>query len=108
LPLVNCIISMAPTLKPLTDRVIIKPASQEEVTKSGIVLPDTARGDRPERGEVLAIGPGKVLENGQRQAMSIKVGDTVVFTKYAPNEVKIDGEEVLIIREDDIMAVVEK
>ncbi|HLD19994.1 MAG TPA: co-chaperone GroES [Patescibacteria group bacterium] len=99
---------MAPTLKPLTDRVIIKPASQEEVTKSGIVLPDTARGDRPERGEVLAIGPGKVLENGQRQAMSIKVGDTVVFTKYAPNEVKIDGEEVLIIREDDIMAVVEK
>ena len=99
---------MAPTLKPLTDRVIIKTASQEEGTKSGIVLPDTARGDRPERGEVLAIGPGKVLENGQRQAMSIKVGDTVVFTKYAPNEVKIDGEEVLIIREDDIMAVVEK
>ncbi len=99
---------MALTLKPLTDRVIVKPASQEEVTKSGIVLPDTARGERPEKGEVLAVGPGKVLENGQRQEMSVKVGDTVVFTKYAPNEVKIDGEEVLIIREDDIMAVVEK
>lgn len=100
--------SMAVTLKPLADRVIVKPESQEEVTKSGIVLPDTARGERPEKGEVIATGPGKILENGERQSMSVKVGDTIVFTKYAPNEVKIDDQELLIIREDDIMAVVEK
>jgi|APSaa5957512493_1039668.scaffolds.fasta_scaffold65622_1 chaperonin GroES len=94
-------------IRPLGDRVIVKPASEEEVTKSGIVLPDSAKEEKPEKGEVVAVGPGKILENGSRQDISVSVGDTIVFAKYAPNEIKVDGDELLIIREEDIMAVVE-
>lgn len=94
-------------LRPLGDRVIIKPAAKEEMTKAGIILPDTVNKERPENGEVIAVGPGKMLENGSRSAMSIKVGDKVVFKKYSPDEVKIDDVEYLVIAESDVMAVIE-
>jgi len=94
-------------LKPLFNHVIIKAAVQEEVTKSGIVLPGTVDKERPEKGEVLAVGSGKILENGQLQAMSVKVGDQVIFKKYSPDEIKIDGEELLILSESDIVAIIE-
>ena len=93
-------------LKPLGDHVIVKPLT-EEVTKSGIVLPDTVDKEKPEKGEVIAIGPGKVLENGSRSAMSVKVGDKVVFKKYSPDEIKIDGDEVLVLSESDLIAIIE-
>lgn len=91
-------------LEPLGDRIVVKGLSQEEVTKSGIVLPDTAKEEKPEQGEIIAVGPGKVLENGQRAPLSVKVGEKVVFKKYGPDEVKIDGEEYLILSEEDILA----
>lgn len=94
-------------LKPLFNQVIIKPAIQEEITKSGIVLPGSVDKERPEKGEVLAVGPGKILENGQILAMSVKVGDQVIFKKYSPDEIKIDGEELLILSESDIVAIIE-
>ncbi len=94
-------------LKPLFNQVIIKAAVQEEMTKSGIVLPGTVDKERPEKGEVLAAGPGKILENGQIQAMSVKPGDQVIFKKYSPDEIKIDGEELLILSESDIVAIIE-
>jgi len=93
-------------IKPLHSNVILKPAKKEEVTKSGIVLPDTVDQERPEQGEVIAVGEGKILENGQRSPMSIKPGDTVIFKKYSPDEVKVDGEEYLVIAESDIMAII--
>jgi chaperonin GroES len=96
-----------PTLRPLGDRVIVKPVAKEEVTKTGIILPDTASKERPEQGEVIAIGPGRVLDNGTRAAMSVTVGQKVVFKKYSPDEVKIADEEYLVISESDIMAVIE-
>lgn len=99
---------MATTLKPLSDRVIVKPIKAEEVSKYGIVLPDTAKEERPERGEIIAVGPGKITDDGKLQIMSVRVGDIVVFTKYAPSEIKVEGEELLVIKEDDILAVVEK
>jgi chaperonin GroES len=91
-------------LRPLGDHLIIKAIKEDERTKAGIVLPQTAE-DKPERGEVIAVGPGKLLENGQRAPMSVKVGDKVVFKKYSPDEIKIDQEEYLIISEDDVLAV---
>lgn len=94
-------------LKPLSNHVIVKPAAKEEMTKSGIVLADSGDKDRPERGEVIACGPGKILENGQLQVMSIKVGDQVIFKKYSPDEIKVDGEEYLVLNESDIVALVE-
>ena len=94
-------------LKPLHDQVIIKPIQEDEMTKSGLVLPDTAEKERPEKGEVVAVGPGRLLENGQRAEMSVKVGDKVIFKKYAPDEVKIKDKEMYVIREGDIIAVVE-
>lgn len=94
-------------LRPLGDHVIVKPLGDAEVTKSGIVLPDTVNKEKPEKGEVMAIGPGKLLENGQRATPSVKVGDKVVFKKYSPDEVKVDGQEYLVISESDIMAVLE-
>ncbi|CCO08067.1 co-chaperone GroES [Desulfotomaculum varum] len=93
-------------IKPLGDRVVVKALPQEEKTKSGIVLPDTAK-EKPQQGEVIAVGPGRLLENGQRAAIDLKVGDKVFFSKYAGNEVKIDEEEYLILREMDILAVIE-
>ena len=94
-------------LRPLGDKVIVKPLSKEETTASGIVLPDTVDKDKPEEGEVIATGPGRLLDNGSRAAMSIKVGDKVLFTKYSPNEFKKDNKEYLVLSESDIMAVVE-
>ncbi|MFA5186036.1 MAG: co-chaperone GroES [Patescibacteria group bacterium] len=94
-------------LRPLGDRVIVKPAAKEEMTKTGILLPDTADKERPEQGEVIAVGPGKLLDNGNRAAMSVKVGDKVVFKKYSPDEVKIEDVEYLVIAETDVMAVIE-
>jgi len=91
-------------LKPLEDRVVVKPVQQEERTKGGIVLPDTAK-ERPQEGTVLAIGPGRVLENGQRVPMTVKVGDRVLYSRYGGTEIKIDGEEYLILSERDIMAI---
>jgi chaperonin GroES len=94
-------------LRPLSDRVVIKPLTEDEVTKAGIILPDTIEKERPEKGEVIAIGPGKLLDNGSFAPMGVKVGDKVVFKKYSPDEVKIDGKEHLLISETDIMAVIE-
>ena len=96
---------MATSLKPLGDRVIVKPRPKEEMTRSGIVLPDTAS-EKPQEGEVLAVGPGRVLDNGKRIDMEVKTGDTVLFAKYAGTEVKLDGNEYLDIRESDLLAIV--
>ncbi len=94
-------------LKPLNNNVVVKPISQEEVSKSGIVLPDTVDKERPEKGEVLAIGPGTLLDNGSRAEMSVKVGDKVVFKKYSPDEIKIEDQEILVISESDILGIIE-
>lgn len=94
-------------LKPLGDRVIIKPTPKEEVTKAGIVLPETVNKERPEEGEIIAVGPGKILENGSRSKMELQVGQKVLFTKYGPTEIKIDGTELLVANESDIMAIIE-
>ncbi len=93
-------------LKPLFNNVIIKAAKKEEVTKSGIVLPDSGQ-EKPEQGEVVAVGSGKVLENGQVVPMAVKVGDKVMFKKYSPDEIKVDGEEFLVLSESDIVAIIE-
>ncbi len=92
-------------LKPLHDHVIVKPITEDEITKAGIVLPDTVDREKPEKGEVVAVGPGKMMDNGQRAEMSVAVGDKVMFKKYSPDEIKVDGEEYLIIAESDILAV---
>ena len=94
-------------IKPLNDKVVVKPLKQEEKTKSGIVLPDSAREEKPEQGEVTAVGPGKMLENGSRATMSVKVGDRVLFTKYSPDEVEIEKIKYLVIEEEKILGVVE-
>ncbi|RKY93751.1 MAG: co-chaperone GroES [Candidatus Hydrothermota bacterium] len=94
-------------VRPLADRVLVKRIEEEEVKKSGIIIPDTAK-EKPQRGEVIAVGPGRLDEKGQRVPMEVKVGDKVLFSKYAGNEVKIEGEEYLIMREDDILAVIEE
>ncbi|HHW27286.1 MAG TPA: co-chaperone GroES [Firmicutes bacterium] len=91
-------------LKPLADRVVIKPIQAEEKTKGGIVLPDTAK-DKPQEGEVVAVGPGRILDNGTRLTPEVKVGDRVIYSKYSGSEVKIDGEEHLVVREQDILAI---
>ncbi len=95
-------------IEPLFDKVLIKPLSQEEVTASGIVLPDTADKEKPMQGEVVAVGPGKRSESGQIVPVSVKVGDTVLFTKYAPDEVEVDNEEYLVIEEEKILGIVRK
>jgi chaperonin GroES len=94
-------------LKPLSDHLIVKALPVEEVSKSGIIIPETIEKERSERGEVVAIGPGKLLETGARAPMDVSVGQKVVFKKYAPDEIKVDGKEYLIIRMDDVMAVIE-
>lgn len=91
-------------LKPLADRVVVKPIQMEEKTKGGIVLPDTAK-EKPQEGEVIAVGTGRVLENGTKLAPDVKVGDRVIYSKYSGSEVKIEDEEYLIIRETDILAI---
>jgi len=91
-------------IRPLADRVVIKAVNQEERTRGGIVLPDTAK-DKPQEGEVVAVGPGKVLENGTKVAPEVKVGDRVIFSKYSGTEIKFEGDDLLILRESDILAV---
>ena len=93
-------------IKPLSDRVLIEPMSKEEKTKSGIYLPDTVDKERPEQGKVLAVGPGK-YDDGKLIKPAVKKGDVVLFTKYGPSEIKIEGKEYLIAREDDILAIME-
>jgi chaperonin GroES len=94
------------SLRPLGDRVVIRPLARETVTKSGIVLPDTAK-EKPQEGEILAVGPGKVLDNGKRVTLEVKIGQRILFAKYSGTEVKIEGEEYLILRESDILGIVE-
>jgi chaperonin GroES len=95
---------MATSLKPLGDRVVVQPKSREETTRSGIVLPDTAS-EKPQEGKVLSVGPGRLLDNGKRVDMEVKAGDSVLFAKYAGTEVKLDGQDYLVIRESDLLAV---
>ncbi len=92
-------------IKPLDDRVLIEPTSKEEQTRSGIVLPDTAE-EKPEQGKVIAVGQGRIDANGQRIPMTVKTGDVVIFTKYGPSEIKVDGKEYLIAKEEDILAII--
>ena len=92
-------------LRPLGDRVVIQPTAREETTKSGIVLPDTAK-EKPQEGTILAAGPGRILEDGKREAMDVKEGDKVLYAKYAGTEFKIDGDELLIVSQKDILAIV--
>ncbi|MCG2694087.1 co-chaperone GroES [Candidatus Parcubacteria bacterium] len=94
-------------LKPLNDRVLVKPLKNEEKTASGIILPDTVEKERSEKGEVIATGPGRMLETGQRAPMSVAVGNKVLFKKYSPEEIKVDGEEYLVLDERDILAIIE-
>jgi chaperonin GroES len=94
-------------IRPLGDRVVVKPLAREAMTKTGIVLPDTAK-EKPQEGAVLAVGPGKVLDNGKHTTLEVQVGQKVLFARYAGTEVKLDGEEYLILRESDIMGIVEE
>ena len=94
---------MAMKLQPMADRVIVKPIEREEVTKGGIVLPDTVK-EKPQEGEVLAVGPGRLSDDGKRIAMDVKVGDRVLYAKYGGTEIKVEDEEVVILRESDILA----
>ncbi len=94
------------SIRPLHDRVIVRRMEEETLSAGGIVIPDNAK-EKPSRGEVIAVGNGKILDNGEVRGLDVKVGDKVLFGKYSGNEVKVDGEELLVMREDDIMAVVE-
>ncbi|NLG84498.1 MAG: co-chaperone GroES [Firmicutes bacterium] len=94
------------TVQPIADRVLVRPLEMEERSKGGVIIPDTAK-EKPQMGEVLAVGPGKMQENGQRLAPEVKKGDKVLYTSYAGTEVKIDGEKLLLMRESDILAVLE-
>ncbi len=93
-------------LRPLGDRVVIEPTPREEMTKSGIVLPDTAK-EKPQEGTILAVGPGRTLDDGKREPIDVKEGQKVLYAKYAGTEFKVDGEELLIVSQKDILAVVE-
>ena len=93
-------------LRPLGDRVVVQPTPREEMTKSGIVLPDTAK-EKPQEGKILAVGPGRVLDDGSREAMDVAVGQKVLYGKYAGTEFKVDDEDLLIVSQKDILAIVE-
>ena len=94
---------MVVKLQPLADRVVVRPSEKEEKTKSGIYLPDTAK-EKPQEGEIIAVGPGRLSEDGKRIAMDVKVGDLVIYAKYGGTEIKIDDEELVLLRESDILA----
>jgi chaperonin GroES len=94
---------MAIKLQPLADRLVVKPIEKEEVTKGGIVLPDTAK-EKPQEGKVLAVGPGRLTDDGKRLAMDVSVGDVVLYAKYGGTDIKIDDEDLVILRESDILA----
>ena len=95
------------TIRPLHDRLIVKRLEEELKTKGGIIIPDTAK-EKPQEGEVLAVGNGKILEDGKKLPLDVKVGDKVLFSKYSGTDIKVDGEEYLILKEDDIQAIIEK
>ena len=97
---------MAFSLKPLGSRVVVEPIEQEDITASGIVLPETAK-EKPQRGKVLSVGPGDRDDSGKRIQMDVSVNDTVLFAKYAGTEIKMDGKKILILRESDLLAIVE-
>ncbi len=94
---------MAINLQPLADRLVVKPIEREDITKGGIFLPDTAK-EKPQEGKVLAVGPGRLTEDGKRITMDVKVGDIVIYAKYGGTEIKVNDEEVMILRESDILA----
>ncbi len=94
-------------LRPLGDKVVVKPKNEEEVTKGGIVLPDTAAKERPQEGEVISVGKGRILDSGERVGMEVKPNDRVIFSKYSGTEFKIDEEDYLILSEKDILAIIE-
>lgn len=94
-------------IKPLSDHILIEPIKEEEKTKSGILLPETADKERPEQGRVIAVGPGKKNKKGEYISLDVKPGQRVLFTKYGPNEIKVDGKEYLIAKEEDILAILE-
>jgi chaperonin GroES len=96
----------ATSLKPLGDRIVVRPTPREEMTKSGIVLPDTAK-ERPQEGTILSIGPGRTLDDGSREAMDVEVGQKILFQKYAGTEFKLEDEELLILSQKDVLAVIE-
>jgi chaperonin GroES len=93
-------------IRPLHDRVIVQRIEEEEKTKGGIIIPDTAK-EKPQEGKVIAVGPGKILENGTKVTLDVKVGDKILFGKYSGTEIKIEGEEYLMMREDDILGIIE-
>ena len=97
---------MAQNLQPLGDRVVLKAVEREEMTASGIVLPDTAK-EKPQEGMIIAAGPGRILDDGKRESMDVKQGDKVLYAKYAGTEFKIEGDELLIVKQSDILAIVE-
>jgi chaperonin GroES len=92
-------------IKPLADRVVVKPTEQEEVKQGSIIIPDTAK-EKPQQGEIVAVGPGKITENGTKVKLEVKVGDKVLYGKYSGTEVTIDGEDYLIMRESDVLAII--
>lgn len=94
-------------IKPLADRVVLEPVSQEETTKAGIILPGTVEKEKPEQGRVVAVGPGRLLKDGKRAALEVKVGNKVLFARYSPTEVKVEKKEYLVVKEEDILAVLE-
>jgi chaperonin GroES len=96
---------MASKIRPIGDRVVVKPAAKEEITKSGIVIPDTAK-EKPQEGTVIAVGGGRLLDNGDRAPIDLREGDRVLFAKYGGTEFKLDGEEYLVLKENDILAVI--
>jgi chaperonin GroES len=99
--------AIATKLRPLGDRVVIQPTPREEMTKSGIVLPDTAK-EKPQEGKIIAAGPGRITDDGTREPMDVKEGDKVLYAKYAGTEFKVEGEELLIVSQKDILAIVEE
>jgi chaperonin GroES len=94
-------------LRPLADRIVVKRIEEEEVKKGGIIIPDTAK-EKPQKGKVIAVGPGRLDDQGKRMPMEVKEGDIVLFSKYAGTEVKVDDEELLVMREDEVLAVIEE
>ena len=99
-------VPIAKKLRPLGDRVVVQPSAREEMTKSGIVIPDTAK-EKPQEGTILAAGPGRILDDGKRESMDVKTGDKVLYAKYAGTEFKLEGEDLLIVSQKDILAIVE-
>ncbi len=94
-------------LKPLHDNIIVKQFEEEKITKSGIIIPDTSKGEKPQQGEVIAVGKGRIDDKGELKPLEVKVGDKILFSKYSPTEIKMDNEEYLVMRESDVLAIIE-